>query len=151
MGVLWKSRIWQLSNRISRQIWSHMRNGFSPWISALGRIVWWKKRLLKISWHCHFKVHLYAVNIIISNNKPISQFWTQLEIINAIEAVFYRYNFQPFFKNTYNTIYCITTNAVTSICWRINKYVLYYYCTCYILRVPWRTNVWCKLEPFRHL
>jgi hypothetical protein len=32
-----------------------MRNGFSPWIRALGGIVWWKKnRGSKISWQCPF-------------------------------------------------------------------------------------------------
>jgi hypothetical protein len=30
-------------------------NGFSPWIRALGRIIWWKNRGAKISWHCPFK------------------------------------------------------------------------------------------------
>jgi hypothetical protein len=30
-------------NRFSRRIRSHMRNGFRPWIRALGGNVWWKK------------------------------------------------------------------------------------------------------------
>jgi hypothetical protein len=52
---------WDLGKRlswISRRILSHMRNSFSPWIRALGKIVWWKKnRGSKISWHCPFKKH----------------------------------------------------------------------------------------------
>jgi hypothetical protein len=28
---------------IAQQIQSHIQNGFSPWIRALGGIVWWKK------------------------------------------------------------------------------------------------------------
>jgi hypothetical protein len=47
------------------------RNRFSPWIRALGRIVWWKKnRGLKISWHCPFK---YAIifNVLTSSNPEL--------------------------------------------------------------------------------
>jgi hypothetical protein len=43
-------------SRISRRFRSHMRNGYSPWIRALGGVDWWKKnRGSKISWHCPFK------------------------------------------------------------------------------------------------
>jgi hypothetical protein len=42
-------------NRFSRRIRSHLRNGFRPWIRALGGIVWWENRGSKISWHCPFK------------------------------------------------------------------------------------------------
>jgi hypothetical protein len=34
---------------------THMQNGFSPWISALGGVDWWKNRGSKISCNCPFK------------------------------------------------------------------------------------------------
>jgi hypothetical protein len=33
-----------------------MRNGFSPWVRALGGVDWWKNRRSKISWQCPFKI-----------------------------------------------------------------------------------------------
>jgi hypothetical protein len=53
----WDHGIWTF-NRLSNLSWrirSHMQNGFSPWIRALGGIVQWKKnRGRKISWQCSF-------------------------------------------------------------------------------------------------
>jgi hypothetical protein len=48
-------------SRISRQIRSHMRNGFSPWFRALEWI-----QGSKISWHCPFKhqQHLFTENFV---------------------------------------------------------------------------------------
>jgi hypothetical protein len=43
--------------RISRRFRSHLRNGFSPWIRALGGDWWKRNRGSKISWHCPFKEH----------------------------------------------------------------------------------------------
>jgi hypothetical protein len=36
-------KLFKRLSRFSRRIRSHMWNGFSPWIRALGGIVWWKK------------------------------------------------------------------------------------------------------------
>jgi hypothetical protein len=49
--------IWTLQrlSGFSRLIRSHMQNGFSPWIRALGGNVWWNNRGWKISWHCPCK------------------------------------------------------------------------------------------------
>jgi hypothetical protein len=35
-----------------------MRNGFRPWIRAIGRVDWWKNQRSKISWHCPFNKYL---------------------------------------------------------------------------------------------
>jgi hypothetical protein len=53
------SRFWRFSNQISRRTRSHMRNGFSPWSSVLGRFDW--NRGTKISWHCFFKSSLFPI------------------------------------------------------------------------------------------
>jgi hypothetical protein len=37
------NRFWRLSKRLSWRIRSHMQNGFSPWIRALGGVDWRKK------------------------------------------------------------------------------------------------------------
>jgi hypothetical protein len=50
-----ESELCKRLSRLSQQICSHMRNGFSPWIRALWGIVWWKNRGSKISWLCPFK------------------------------------------------------------------------------------------------
>jgi hypothetical protein len=56
------SRFWRFPNRISRRIRSHMRNGLSLWIRALGGWLMKKNRGSKISWRFPFK----AGNIIAS-------------------------------------------------------------------------------------
>jgi hypothetical protein len=50
-------------SRISRRNRSHIRNGFSPWIRALGGIVWWKKRWAKILWHFPFKEFCFLYTV----------------------------------------------------------------------------------------
>jgi peptidoglycan/xylan/chitin deacetylase (PgdA/CDA1 family) len=37
------NRFSRLPKRLSRRIRSHMRNGFSLWVRALGGVDWWKK------------------------------------------------------------------------------------------------------------
>jgi hypothetical protein len=43
-AVLWRLRnlFSKILSRLSRQIPSHMQNGFSPWIRGIEGIVWWK-------------------------------------------------------------------------------------------------------------
>jgi hypothetical protein len=84
------------TTRISRRIWSHMRNGFSPWIRALGFDE--KNRGSKISWHCPFKVscfhywccHLFPTEHIdglfdITNSAFLPKSRTPIFIINAAQ------------------------------------------------------------------
>jgi hypothetical protein len=49
------NRFSRLSKRLSRRIRIHMRNGFSPWVRALGGVDWWKNQRSKISCYCPFK------------------------------------------------------------------------------------------------
>jgi hypothetical protein len=51
-------------NRFSRRIRSHMRNGFRPWIRALGDYLMKKNRGSKISCNCPFNETTFLYNIL---------------------------------------------------------------------------------------
>jgi hypothetical protein len=36
------NRFWRLFKLLSRRIWIHLQNGFSPWIRVLRGVDWWK-------------------------------------------------------------------------------------------------------------
>jgi hypothetical protein len=50
----------RLLKRLSRRIRNHMRNGFSPWVRALGGVDWWTNQRSKISWRCPFNIHIFV-------------------------------------------------------------------------------------------
>jgi hypothetical protein len=109
-----ESELFQWLSRFSRRLRSHMRNGFSPCISAIGGIVWWKDRGSKISCHCPFKfcVFWYILSSYRENFcRPLCSVWPRMSwpLLSVDQKTVFFFNF-PYFS--WNTTYILPTFAL---------------------------------------
>jgi hypothetical protein len=87
-----ESKLFKRLSRFSQQIRRHMRNGFSPWIRALGGIVWWKKsegeNLVTLSFLEQLHLTAPPLSKIVRRRVPTPVFY------RSTQALFYNFSWK---------------------------------------------------------